>query len=177
MGYQPPPGYPPHGYQQPPPGYPPPGYGYPQHPPPKKGMSTGGIVALIAIGLVGVLAVIGAAGGKKDAKKAETKGKDDATSVTVAELESAYADNEIKGDKLYKGKWLKISGEVASIDSGIGDSPIVHLKGKGLLGVSANDISKDAAADLKKGQKISLLCKGGGEVIGSPVLNDCTVTF
>lgn len=177
MGYQPPHGYPPqHGYPQPPPGYPPPGYGYP---PPKKGMSTGGIIALIGIGLICVLAVIGAASGKKGGTSAGAKAagaKADAERISLSDLESAYGENEIKGDKLYKGKWLKVTGEVQSIDSGIGDEPTVRLRGKG-LGVMANDISKDQAADLKKGQTVTLICKGGGEIIGSPVLNDCSVSF
>ena len=45
------------------------------------------------------------------------------------------------------------------------------------MNVMANmeDGEAGKAAQLSKGQQITVLCKGGGMVIGSPMLRDCVI--
>lgn len=152
-------------------GYPPPGYRY--GPPPKQGLTTGawvGIAAAAGVVAVGAVAVLGARGEKK------TWDAQEAVKVTADELVATYKGNEIAGDEKYKGKKLEISGQVASIDSDLTDDPVVSLKADGaLLGVRVEGLSKSAAAKLKVGEHVTLSCKGGGEIVGVPRVDGCSV--
>ena len=98
--------------------------------------------------------------------------------VTARELFSAYESNEVAADKQFKGKMLEVTGTISSIDSGFGDGAIVQLStGNDFQSVSAqgDDSFTDVAATLSKGQQVTMICKGDGEVIGSPMLGDCVV--
>lgn len=176
QGYGPPPqGYPPQGYG-PPPGYPPHGYG----PPPKKGLSIWawlGIITLVGFGgCLGMCAI----GMKGVADKAEQEKSDfdkqDVMKVTPAEIASAYEKNEVAGDEKYKGKKIEITGKIDSISSDFSDDPVIHLTGLNAFNnVMLNGIDKATASKLEKGATITAVCKGGGEIVGSPVLNDCKI--
>ena len=98
--------------------------------------------------------------------------------VTARELFSAYESNEVAADKQFKGKMLEVTGTISSIDSGFGDGAIVQLStGNDFQSVSAqgDDSFTDVAATLSKGQQVTMICKGDGEVIGSPMLGNCIV--
>lgn len=98
--------------------------------------------------------------------------------VTAQELFSAYESNEVAADKQFKGKILEVTGTISSIDSGFGDGAIVQINtSNDFQSVSAqgDDSFTDAAATLSKGQQVTMVCKGDGEVIGSPMLGDCVV--
>lgn len=98
--------------------------------------------------------------------------------VTARELFSAYEGNEVAADKQFKGKMLEVTGTISSIDSGFDDDAIVQLStGNDFQSVSAqgDDSFTDVAATLSKGQQVTMICKGDGEVIGSPMLGDCVV--
>lgn len=159
--------------QQPGYGYPPP-QGYPQPPPKKKGMSVLGILGIVALlGFGGCLGMCALAKKGGDLQK-EKFDKEEALVVSPADLVQAYKDNEVAADEKYKGKKIEITGEVKDISSNIGDQPVVHLKAdKALLGVSAHGLEKSDAAKLKKGETVTLVCKGNGEVISVPSLDDC----
>lgn len=98
--------------------------------------------------------------------------------VTASELYSAYEGNEVAADKKYKGKLLEVTGTVDAIDSSIGDQAVVRLQtSNSFASVQAKGDDKftDAAATLNKGHQITMICKGDGEVIGSPMLKDCVI--
>lgn len=98
--------------------------------------------------------------------------------VTATELYSAYEGNEVAADKQYKGKLLEVSGTVDAIDSSIGDKAVVRLQTpNSFMSVQAqgDDAFTDAAATLSKGQQVTMICKGDGEVIGSPMLKNCVI--
>ena len=183
---QPPPYGPPQGYG-PTPGYgPPPGaFGAPQFPPPKKGMGVGtilliigGVFLLLFGGCVGIIA-LGAHSVSEKAEKDKKEFDDQkAMEVTAEALIADYSKNEVAGDQKYKGKKLKVTGSIKSIDSGINDEPVVHLGSTTELQfetVMVEDLDKSAAAKLEKGSTITVVCKGDGEFIGSPVLKKCKI--
>jgi len=93
--------------------------------------------------------------------------------ITAPELSQAYDQNEVSADSRYKGKRLKVSGIVTGIESDISDDPVVQLESGGLMPVTAQGLSKERAASLIKGQKITLLCTGAGEVLSIPQLERC----
>lgn len=100
----------------------------------------------------------------------------DAIKITAHELLDAYAANEVAADGQYKGKTLEVTGKVVGIDSGIDDEPVVQLETSNEFEhVHARGLSKDLAASLSKGMTITVVCTGGGEVIGTPMLDDCKV--
>ena len=131
----------------------------------------------IFAGTVGALGAAGeagrAAGTQSPAADTTLAAAADAIAVDAATLHGAYSANEIAADQLYKDKPLKVSGKIADIASDASNEPVVSLRVGDFESVHVNGLPKDAAATLAKGQSITVTCVGGGEVIGTPILNDC----
>jgi len=167
-GYGPPPGYPPQGY--PPPGYQP-------QPPPKKGIGVLGWIGITSLilfgGCFGMCAVASKGVADKGASEKKAYEAEPAVRVTADELIAAYQANEISADSEYKGKKLRVTGALASIDSGMNDEPILHIGSKVFPTVSARGVSKSSAVALTKGAQITVECKGDGEIGGMPMLSGC----
>jgi len=74
---------------------------------------------------------------KAEAHKAERAARTDeeiqfratAQTLSVDEIVSYYAVNEVAGDEALKGKWLKVRGIVDRVGKDILDSPFVAFKG------------------------------------------------
>jgi hypothetical protein len=122
--------------------------------------------------LVGVLVALMACKEGGDSSKPASNKQPEVT-VTAKELQSEYKANEARADARFKGKVIKVSGRVESIDSDLMDDPVVHLASGELLGVSLHGLPKDVAISLNKGDSVTFICVGGGEVVGSPRLDDC----
>lgn len=140
-------------------------------------------ILIIVIGLI-VLGFIGAMLSDDEPSTAASTNTtadapvETAIPVTAQQLFDAYDSNEVAADKQYKGQLLQISGTVASIDSGLTDNAQVQLAtSNDFMSVSAtgDENFDNAAASLNKGQSVTLLCRGEGEVIGSPMVGDCVV--
>ena len=98
--------------------------------------------------------------------------------VTAQEIFEAYDNNEMGADQQYKGKALLVSGTVSGISSDFMDDAQVQLATSNEfmdVMASGDEAFNSAAATLSKGQQITMLCQGGGEVIGSPMLSDCVI--
>ena len=98
--------------------------------------------------------------------------------VDATKIWKDYDDNEVAADLAYKGKTLRVTGVVRSIDMDFLGNMILHLKSPGLVThvmATLRDSESAKASSLRKGVKIVLLCTGGGLVIGAPILDDCTV--
>lgn len=98
--------------------------------------------------------------------------------VTALKLWNAYDANEVAADNAYKGQSLLVTGSVASIDKDMFDNVVLHLKSPNeFMNTQATleDSEKSIAASLAKGSKVALLCTGGGRIIGTPMLSDCTI--
>ncbi len=98
--------------------------------------------------------------------------------ATAVDLYAAYHANEVAADEKYKGKRIALVGVVNSIEKDAFDNMIVSLDTKAPLQevhatMRASDKGKVAA--LSKGQGAILLCIGGGMILGSPMVNDCTI--
>ncbi|MBE8595285.1 OB-fold protein [Xenorhabdus sp. BG5] len=97
--------------------------------------------------------------------------------VSAREMQKVYADNEARGDKIYKGKKIIVSGIIDSIDSSFGDIPVVTLKTGDMFNKVHVNFSKkyrDLAAELNKNQKVKYACVGSSVIIGSPSVRECT---
>lgn len=95
--------------------------------------------------------------------------------LKASALLEAYRANEVLADQAFKGARLRVTGTVNGIQSSVGDRPVVTLGDDGFAVVLAYGVPVDAAAALRRGQPAVLQCVGGGEVMGSPVLSDCTI--
>jgi hypothetical protein len=99
--------------------------------------------------------------------------------VDAQQLWRDYDANEVAADAVYKGKWLSVTGVVASIDKDFMGHIILDLQSPNdFMPTSAKLESSDAdkAAALSKGTQVSLVCKGEGRLIGSPNLEDCNIS-
>lgn len=100
----------------------------------------------------------------------------DVIKISSIALSKAYSDNEAGADMQYKGKLLAVTGRVTGISKDIMDDVVVNLNGANQFNDIHATVEKEAipqAAKLKKGQKVTLQCKGNGEVISAPMLDDC----
>ncbi len=100
--------------------------------------------------------------------------------VTADELLAAYKENELAGDQKYKGKTLVVTGVLDSIQSGIGDAPFLLLKAGdeyefNMPQAHFDKSETESLVALKKGESITVQCVSSGEVMGSPMLNECKV--
>lgn len=100
-----------------------------------------------------------------------------AISVTAKELAKAYEDNEAAAQQKYGTSTLLVSGTVTGITLDFADDPVVQMEGVNEflpVQLSLADEAKDRAASLSKGMELTLRCGELSEVIGAPMLDECT---
>ena len=100
--------------------------------------------------------------------------------ISATELINAYKENEIKADKMYKGKIVEVNGIVDAIDSGIDDKAVIRLSDGDEFSFYnvhcyIDDENQDKACELKKGENVKIIGKAYGEIIGQPVIKDCKI--
>ncbi|BCT93518.1 hypothetical protein LYSHEL_25420 [Lysobacter helvus] len=133
-----------------------------------------------AIYFIGLLIFAGSIAAVSDAADTTTPSTTqaqaaDAISINARALQASYSANEVAADQQYKGKPLRVTGVVESIESGIADEPVVQLSGGDFSIVQAHGLLPQHAASLAKGDRITLACTGGGEIMGMPTLDDCSL--
>ena len=100
--------------------------------------------------------------------------------ISATELINAYKENEVKADKMYKGKIVEVNGIVDAIDSGIDDKAIVRLSDGDEFSFDnvqccIDDENQDKACELKKGENVTIIGKADGEIAGTPFIKDCKI--
>ena len=101
-------------------------------------------------------------------------------SISASELLNTYKENEVKADKMYKGKIVEVNGIVDRIDSDIDDKAIVRLNDGNefsfyTVSCRIDDDNQDRACELKKGQNVTIVGVADGEVIGKPYIKNCKI--
>ena len=100
--------------------------------------------------------------------------------ISATELINAYKENEVKADKMYKGKIVEVNGIVDGIDSGIDDKAIVRLNDgdefsfDDVICYIDND-NQNKACELEKGQNVIIIGEASGEIAGTPCIKDCKI--
>lgn len=97
----------------------------------------------------------------------------------ISEVLGAYQGNELKGDQLYKGKKIRVTGKVDDVKNDILNNPFVTLgTGKQFeipqIQCSLADSEGGKAANLTKGQDITVI----GDVTGLMMnvqMNECVI--
>ena len=100
--------------------------------------------------------------------------------ISASELINAYKENEVKADKMYKGKIVEVNGIVDAIDSGIDDKAIVRLSDGDEFSFDnvqccIDDENQDKACELQKGENVKIIGKADGEIAGTPFIKDCKI--
>jgi hypothetical protein len=114
---------------------------------------------------------------EKSAQLAEAVvGPDGTVSVGAVRLWHEYQENEVAADTRYKGKLLRVTGTVVSIERNADGAPVLHL-------LSGNPIFRTMAtldrgfipdaAKLKKGDQVVIRCRGDGLMMRMPQLEKC----
>ena len=98
--------------------------------------------------------------------------------VSAMELFAAYHANEVSADQQYKGRVLAVDGAVRSIQKDIFGHPFIILLTRDAFdGVHAtfNQDPGGQVASLRAGNQVTVVCKGSGMILGSPVLDGCYI--
>lgn len=98
--------------------------------------------------------------------------------VTPTQLAKAYEENTVAADDLYKDKKLRITGKIDEIATGLTDEPYLVMKGGNPFMGPQLHFDKDArssVAKLKKGQQVTVLCTGAGDLAKTPMAKDCAL--
>lgn len=88
--------------------------------------------------------------------------------ISAPQLYAEYEENGVAADQNYKGKVLRVTGIVNSIDKDIMDNIYVALQGNDIIGdvqCFFSDDNANKAAQLKKGQKITVIGKCDGKMM------------
>lgn len=116
----------------------------------------------------------------EEQRKAEEQKKAEMASlpvVTARELASAYERNTVAADKAYKGRKYRITGKVDSISTSLTGQPYLVLSAgpysftEPQLYFSKRDL--DSIAEISKGEQISAICVGTGDIAKTPMSNEC----
>ena len=100
--------------------------------------------------------------------------------ISATELINAYKENEVKADKMYKGKIVEVNGIVDGIDSDIDDKAVVRLSDGDEFSFYnvhcyIDDENQDKACELNKGENVTIIGKADRKVIGLPYIKDCKI--
>lgn len=97
--------------------------------------------------------------------------------VSAQQLAQAYERNTVAADQQFKGKRFSVTGVVGSINTDLFGKPYVTLRG----GVNQfmepqfklDSAHRNYAAGLQQGLRITLVCRGRGDVAKAPMSDEC----
>lgn len=97
--------------------------------------------------------------------------------VSAQQLAQAYERNTVAADQQFKGKRFSVTGIVESINTDLFGKPYVTLRG----GVNQfmepqfklDSAHRNYAAGLQQGLRITMVCRGRGDVAKTPMSDEC----
>jgi hypothetical protein len=93
-------------------------------------------------------------------------------------LSVLYDENEVEADDRFKGHSIVVDGRIDSINKNFHDDIVVRLKAHGdyrFVSAFLSPSEHSAASKLNRGNWIFLKCTGGGMVLSTPILQDCSI--
>jgi hypothetical protein len=138
-----------------------------------------GAIALIAIIVAGVRAAAPPTAPRATAAAPAAKedGIIEALGVTAAELWQSYHANEVAADAEYRDKWLMVDGQAVRVAKDAFDGVRVELASPNEFMPIHASVRTDAVAvtaQIQPGMALRMMCKGGGMVLGVPILKECS---
>lgn len=98
---------------------------------------------------------------------------------TSAQVAKSYDDNTVAADALFKGKRVKVTGRITDINTDFRGNPYLVLAGSNqFMGpqFKFDKSSISVMAALKKGVTVSVICTGAGDVIKTPMFEECEMS-
>ena len=97
----------------------------------------------------------------------------------VEHIVDAYEANTVAADRRFKGRTLKITGDVININTDFRGDPYLVLKSGENRWKSAQ-FSFDKSADeqlaqVTKGERVTLVCIGDGDIVKTPMFSSCVL--
>jgi hypothetical protein len=135
-----------------------------------------GLVGLIFAGFLFSRTKASGSTGKSEQYGAPVKSPDGLLSVGSVRLWRDYEENEVAADTRYKGQRLRVTGTVVSIERDYQGRPVLHLFSGNPIFMTMATLDKadiPAAAQLKKGDQVSVRCIGAGREMRMPQLERC----
>lgn len=98
--------------------------------------------------------------------------------ISATTIANDYSKNELAAERKYKGKEVRITGVISSIEQDIFGNPFISLDAKNsLFGVKLNlKQLSEAIYELSKGEEIDMTCIGGRYSMQIPSLDKCVFT-
>lgn len=100
-------------------------------------------------------------------------------STTAIDLENSYSQNTVSADNRFKGKRFTIKGYVSAITTDMFNHADVEFFNPQNEFMPPHAVLADSerqkAAGLHKGQQISMVCTGDGDIAQTPMLKDCVL--
>ncbi|MDP3266383.1 MAG: hypothetical protein Q8M39_06115 [Sulfuricurvum sp.] len=104
---------------------------------------------------------------------------DNLPSVSASEIASEYNENTVAADQKFKDQKFKVTGTIADINTDFMGDPYLTLKGgvnqfmEPQFGFEKSDAAQ--LANFAKGQKVTLICIGKGDVAKTPMSGSCSI--
>lgn len=95
---------------------------------------------------------------------------------TAAQVASSYEDNTVAADVQFKGKRVQVTGRITDINTDFLGKPYLVLAGTNqFMGPQFKFEKSDLTvmATLKKGATVKVICTGKGDVVKTPMFEDC----
>ncbi|MGH7509745.1 MAG: OB-fold protein [Gemmatimonadales bacterium] len=137
------------------------------------------LYSMVGLVLAGFLFSRGKASGSKEKSgqlAAPVLSADGLLSVGAVRLWRDYEENEVAADTRYKGKRLRVTGTVLSIERDLEGRPVLHLLSGNPIFLTTATLDRadlPAAAQLKKGDQVVVRCIGAGREMRMPQLERC----
>lgn len=97
--------------------------------------------------------------------------------VSLKDFFNSYKNNEVAADQKYKGKKIRITGTIESINKSVGDRIYIVMRIPGTYFDSVQFHMKketeNQAASLSKGQRVTIQGIGDTMIIGTPMIKEC----
>lgn len=100
-------------------------------------------------------------------------------SLSTSQLYAEYKKNELVANNKYKGKKIRVFGTVESVtEDFLGNASVKSTSPDFILGSTMFNVDKNDpyVLNMVPGSKVDMVCVGGGFIMDSPILRDCTAT-
>lgn len=100
-------------------------------------------------------------------------------SYTSSQVASSYEENTVAADMQFKGKRVQVTGRITDINTDFMGKPYLVLAGTNqFMGPQFKFDKSDTPvmATLKKGATVKVICTGKGDVVKTPMFEDCEMS-
>lgn len=98
---------------------------------------------------------------------------------TSSQVASSYDENTVAADILFKGKRVEVTGQITDINTDYFGNPYLVMGGTNKFLGPQFKFDRSAMSDmasLKKGESVKVNCTGKGDVLNTPIFEDCAIS-